>query len=103
MPSDSFNLGSGGLLDLSAELLKEFGGVKGIAKKARDAYEESTDANKRQILAEVIKVFGNASEIKGAADAKKMSTEQLRAAALRLLKEHGNEPPWPERKAAEAA
>lgn len=95
MPSDSFNLGSGGVLELSAELLRQFGGPGGIAKKFRDAFEESSDANQRAILVEVAKIMGNAADLRGAADVNKLTTPQLREMALRLLRDHGGVPPWP--------
>lgn len=97
MPSDSFNLGSGGLLELSAELMQQFGGPKGIAMKFRDTFEGGTEANQKGILAEVAKIMGNAAEIRGAASVNKMSTAQLRASALKLIHDHGGTLPWPEK------
>jgi hypothetical protein len=102
MPSDSFNLGSGGLLELSAELNHQFGGPKGLAKKYRDAYEGGSEAIQKAILADVARIQANAAEVRGAADVNKMSTAQLREAAMRLIKDHGGTLPWPNLKPKES-
>jgi hypothetical protein len=103
VPSDSFNLGSGGVLELSAELMREFGGPKGIAEKFRDTFANASEANQRAILVEVAKIMGNASEIRGAADVNKMTTAQLKAAAVKLIQEHGGVLPWPDKKETDDA
>jgi predicted deacylase len=94
MPSDSFNLGSGGVLELSAELMRQFNGPKGLAEKFRVTFDGASEANQRSILVEVAKIMGNAAEVRGAADVNKMSTSQLKEAAMRLIREHNGTLPW---------
>lgn len=98
MPSDSFNLGSGGVLELSAELMRQFNGPKGLAEKFRVTFDGASEPNQRAILVEVAKIMGNAAEIRGAADSNKMTTHQLREAALRLIHDHGGTLPWSQAK-----
>lgn len=98
MPSDTFDLGTGGVLELSAELMRQFKGPKGLAEKFRVAFDSASEPNQRAILVEVAKILGNAAELRGASDVNKLSTAELRAAALRLLEDHGYTTPWPEPK-----
>lgn len=97
MPSDSINLGYGGQLELSAKLMEKFGGADGISEKLRVDYQDATGPARRQIMETVTKIIANAAEIRGAADTSKMTSQQLREACLKLLKDHGGVPPWPEK------
>lgn len=98
MPSigkeDDFLLGLGnstaGILELSAEMLKQFGGVQGVVSKMRLARDsEDTPASvKNQIDLFVARTMTEAAQQKGKTDYQSMTREQLVTYARKMIENH---------------
>jgi hypothetical protein len=93
-------LGEGGLLEISAALVRKFGGVNGLVDKWYDVFtdEDASPNVKRQIVINATEIIAKATSLKDPNETKKMSTEELREFALRLMGDHGGKLPWPDKK-----
>lgn len=85
-----------GLLEFSAELVQQFGGIKGLVTKFRDVWEDdrTTAAVKNQIAIFVAKIMTEAQEMRGSCDYTKMTNEELEEAALKLIDKRNGVLPW---------
>lgn len=105
MPDDksmSESMGGAGLLEFSAELVQQFGGISGLVTKFRDVWDDdrTTAAVKNQIAIFVAKTISDAQELRGKADHTKMTESQLEEAALRLIAKHQGRLPWSTKESA---
>lgn len=99
MPDDKSmaeSMGGAGLLEFSAELVQQFGGISGLVTKFRDVWDDdrTTAAVKNQIAIFVAKTISDAQEMRGKQDYTKMSDAELEEAAIRLIAKHNGKLPW---------
>lgn len=100
MPSEESSLidaiGHGGILELSAALTSQLGGITGFASKWRDVYDDPrTPASvKHQMMAFATKVMSQANDIRGKSDYTRMRDKDLEQAGLRLIAKYKGSLPW---------
>lgn len=89
-------VGEGGLLELAAEVTKQFGGMTGVVEKWRKAYDDpkTLPSVKNQIIIALTNIITKANAIRSGTDYTKMTTDELRAAALKLIGDHQGTLPW---------
>lgn len=98
MPDESMSeqLGGAGLLEFSAELVQQFGGIPGLVSKFRDVWDDdrTSAAVKNQIAIFVAKTISDAQELRGKSDYTRMTDDELEQAAIRLIEKHKGRLPW---------
>ena len=98
MPDESMSeqLGGAGLLEFSAELVQQFGGIPGLVSKFRDVWDDdrTSAAVKNQIAMFVAKTISDAQELRGKSDYTRMTDDELEQAAIRLIEKHKGRLPW---------
>lgn len=106
MPDDKSmgeSMGSAGLLEFSAELIQQFGGIPGLVSKFRDVWDDdrTTAAVKNQIAIFVAKTISDAQEMRGKSDYTKMTDQELEETALRLIAKYKGKLPWSTKESAD--
>lgn len=87
--------GAVGIHELADEMGRQFGGVKGIVRKMREAWEnpETPAAVKNNIMTFIIKTQAQANEDREVTDFEAMSDDELKMFITRLISGHGGKLP----------
>lgn len=87
--------GAVGIHELADEMGRQFGGVKGIVKKMRKAWEDvdTPAAVKNNIMTFIIKTQAQANDDRAATDFDSMSDADISAFIKRLIDKHGGKLP----------
>lgn len=88
-------VGAVGIHELADEMGRQFGGVKGIVRKMREAWEspDTPAAVKNNIMTFIIKTQAQVNDERAATDFEAMTDSEIAAFIKRLMDKHGGKLP----------